>query len=220
MPYHFDYISKKNPIIRKAYEDIWDIILQVQDDLRDEITFQFKSVGSYSRNMITWDKESNVGYVFDFNLDIWKGYDDFTPREIREKFINAFSKRAKPYGYSPAENSTRVLTLNVIDKKNSRILHGCDFAIVNNYVDEEGYDCQEYIHYDKEHDRFYWREQTNGYFFLQDKLDWLNDNGHKGELRALYLERKRGNLNPNLHSRDLLEQVAHQLCQKYGYYDE
>lgn len=77
VPYYFDYISKKNPIIKNSFAEIAEIIRQVQDDLRNDITFQFKPVGKYSRNMITWDKKSNLDYDFDFNPDIWKGYGDF-----------------------------------------------------------------------------------------------------------------------------------------------
>ncbi len=70
VPYYFDYISKKNPIIKNSFAEIAEIIRQVQDDLRNDITFQFKPVGRYSRNMITWDKKSNMDYDFDFNPDI------------------------------------------------------------------------------------------------------------------------------------------------------
>ena len=58
--------------------------------------------------------------------------------KIKFKIIQALNKVAHKYGYDYAEDSTRVITIKFKDRKNSRILHSCDFAIVNNYTDEEG----------------------------------------------------------------------------------
>ncbi len=219
MPYHFTYISKHNPEVQKAFKELQIIIGKVQDEVRDKLTFQFSPVGSYSRNMITYDPKSNIGFDFDFNLDIWKCDDALSAKDIKDLLRNAFTKYGKEFGYSPAEDSTRVLTIKVIDKKHSRIIHSCDFCIVNNYYDDNDVKHQEYIRFDKVHNKYSWCEQSKGFYMLPEKMDWLKENDLWQEFREYYLEKKDYNPAPEeLHSRDLLVQTAHELCQQNGYY--
>ena len=58
----FCYVSKKRTAPVKA--ELLDIIHEVQDIVRDDFTFQFTFVGSSSRNMITYDRKSNIGFRF------------------------------------------------------------------------------------------------------------------------------------------------------------
>ena len=53
------------------------------------------------------------------------------------------------YGYSYAEDSTSVLIIKVKDKKKSTIKHWCDFAIIDEFEDEDGYWHQFYIKQNK-----------------------------------------------------------------------
>lgn len=149
MPYHFEYVSKNSKVVKSAYQNLIEIIKQTQNELRDNYSFQFRVVGSYSRNMMTYDSKSNKG--FDFDVNIYPNIDEkkLSPQKIKESLILAINKYAKSFGYSPAENLTRVITIKVKDTENSKIKHSVDFAIVNDYVDEDGYDCQEYIRFNK-----------------------------------------------------------------------
>ncbi|MCH5259029.1 MAG: hypothetical protein J1F18_04705 [Lachnospiraceae bacterium] len=61
MQHSFHYISKKDPEVKKAYGDILNILKGAQDLVREEFTFRFDVVGSYKRNMITYDAKSNIG---------------------------------------------------------------------------------------------------------------------------------------------------------------
>lgn len=70
MQHDFHFISKKDPKVKKAYNDILNILKEVQDLVRKKFTFRFDVVGSYKRNMITYDAKSNVGYDFDFNIEV------------------------------------------------------------------------------------------------------------------------------------------------------
>ena len=64
MKHDFKFISKHSPQVKSAYSDLMEILSLVHDDLRKQYTFQHKPVGSYSRNMITYDAKSNIGFDF------------------------------------------------------------------------------------------------------------------------------------------------------------
>lgn len=218
MLHDFRYISKHNPEVKKAYNDICEMIKEVQDLLREEFTFRFDVVGSYKRNMITYDAKSNVGYDFDFNIEVNDENDQYPPNELRDKFRNAIGRVCTKYGYAPPNDLTRVLKIKMNDIKKSRIIHSCDFAIVNNYI-EKGYKCQEYIRFNKQHKRYMWCKQSEGYHMLKEKIYWIKDNGLWNDVRDLYIEKKNENDNPDLHSRTILAITVHEICQRYGYYD-
>ncbi|CDR30522.1 Uncharacterised protein [Acholeplasma oculi] len=89
----FEYVSKtKYSPVRSELEDI---IKNVQDELRGEITFRFDLIGSGSKKLITQEKGSNKGFDFDYNLVLQQGAFDFTAKEIRDKFMEAFNKALK-----------------------------------------------------------------------------------------------------------------------------
>ena len=219
MPYHFEYVSKNSKVVKSAYQNLIEIIKQTQNELRDNYSFQFRVVGSYSRNMMTYDSKSNKG--FDFDVNIYPNIDEnkLSPQKIKESLILAINKYAKSFGYSPAENSTRVITIKVKDTENSKIKHSVDFAIVNDYVDEDGYDCQEYIRFNKKSNQYEWLEQDDGFYKLDDKIDWIKDEDLWDELRRMYLFRKNNNNDKNKHSRSLFAEAVNNICNEYGYYD-
>lgn len=162
MSHNFQYISKHNEKVVSAYNNLIKILKNVQNEVRDKFTFQYKIVGSYSRNMITYDSKSNIGFDLDVNIYPNDDFNKYSPQEIKTTLIKAFRKYLKKYKYSKIENSTRVITIKVNDTKNARIIHSVDFAIVNDYEDEEGYQCQEYIRFNKKHNSYTWEEQALG----------------------------------------------------------
>lgn len=123
----------------------------------------------------------------------------------KQKMQMQFAHR---YSYDFAEDSTRVLTIKVKDRKNSRILHSVDFAFVNDYEDDDGYDCQEYIRYNKKQNTYSWSEQSQGFYMLPERFQWIKDNGLKDELDALYIRKKNNNDDPNKHSRSLFAEAV------------
>lgn len=218
MQHDFHFISKKDPKVKKAYNDILNILKEVQDLVRKKFTFRFDVVGSYKRNMITYDAKSNVGYDFDFNIEVNDGDGKYTPKQIKDILRHAIGTVCVKYGYDFPEDSTRVLTIKMKDRKNSSILHSCDFAIVNNYIDD-GYEGQEYIHYDKPHGNYTWCEQPDGYYMLPDKIDWIKGNGLWKAMRDLYIEKKNKNDDSDMHSRTIFAISVHEICQRYGFYE-
>lgn len=77
----FCYVSKKEAAPVKA--ELLDIIHEVQDIVRDDFTFQFTFIGSSSRNMITYDRKSNIGFDFDVNIEVNDDDENYEPKEIR-----------------------------------------------------------------------------------------------------------------------------------------
>lgn len=223
MKHDFKYISKNNEEVKKAYQDIISMLREVQNIVKDKFTFRYDVVGSYKRNMITYDAKSNIGFDFDFNIKV-NDDDNYSVKEIKEVILmNAFRKVVAKYGYENPENSTRVITIKKVNKKKSTILHSCDFAIVNNYTDEDNNECQEYIHFDKKKNRYYWNEQSVGYYMLPEKIEWLKsgDDGAEcwKELRDLYILKKNSNDNPNVHSRQIFAIAVHEMCVRYGFFE-
>ena len=219
MRHDFHYISKHDPEVKKVYNDILNMLDEVQDLLSNKFTFRFDVVGSYKRNMITYDSKSNIGYDFDFNIEVNDDSNKYSPKKLKNMLQNAIGKVCIKYGYDYPEDSTRVLTIKKKDRKKSSILHSCDFAIVNNYIDDEEYECQEYIHYDKAHRNYTWCEQSDGYYMLSDKIDWIKGNNLWNAVRDLYIEKKNKNDDPNMHSRTILAITVHEICQRYGFYE-
>ena len=214
----FRYISSNAPEVKAAYKNILNILYETQDLVRNEFTFHFYPVGSYKRNMITYDAKSNVGFDFDINVEVNDDENNFSAKEIKDTIRNALNRVARRYGYSYPEDSTRVLTIKFVDHVQSRIIHSCDFAIVNNWT-ENGEDFQEYIHFNKCANSYTWQMQSKGYRLLPEKIDWLKTQGYWNDLRDYYLYKKNTNSDPNVHSRTLFAISVQELCQKYGYFD-
>lgn len=214
MKHDYQFISRHSQDIREAYEDLQDILKQVQNSLRKEFTFQHKLVGSCSRNMITCDIKSNIGYDFDVNIYPNNKKNNYSPKKIKQLFNNALNKIAPQYGYDNAEDSTRVLTIKVKDRKNSRILYSVDFAFVNGFENNEIYG-QEYIHFDKKQNNYSWEKQPKEFYLLPQKIDWLKKNGLWEKMKKIYIDKKNRNDDPNKHSRSLFAEAVNETYQKY-----
>lgn len=215
--HNFKYVSKKQ--FSPVKKDLIQIINSVHDQVRKNFTFQFYFVGSAERNMVTYDVGSNVGYDFDVNIQVNDAENKFSAKEIKTKIRMAFDQVVTYFGYDYGEDSTRVITIKVKDKYKSRILHSCDFAIVNDYIDYHGNERQEYIHYNKRHNRYSWQEQPKGFYLLEEETEWIKDCGYWQNMRDLYLYKKNHNNNQYKHSRSIYAETIHEVCQRYGYYD-
>ena len=126
--YHFEYVTKAEAAPVK--KELIAIINAVQDLLRDHFTFRFDFIGSSARNMITQDVKSNIGFDFDVNIEVNYDGEEYTAKELREMLKAAFDRIVPSYGYSPAEQSTRVLTIKFKNTAHSKIVHSCDIAII------------------------------------------------------------------------------------------
>lgn len=77
--YNFEYVSPEK--YKPVKKELIKLIHLVQDEVREYFTFNFKFIGSSSRNVITCDKTSNIGYDFDVNLIINDENNEFTAKE-------------------------------------------------------------------------------------------------------------------------------------------
>ncbi len=218
--HNFKYVPKEEwkPIRDKLLE----IIHGLQNEVRDNFTFQYHFVGSSKRKMITRDQNSNIGFDFDVNIEVNDPDEDYSAEEIRnilrkglDKVNNLYGRSVFGYfGYDYTEDSTRVLTIKVKDSANSCILHSCDFCII--------YECgdgrQQYIRYNKEQRSYSWEYQPKGYYDLPIKIEWIKKHGLWQQVRDTYIDKKNMNTDDNKKSRSIFAETIHQICQQNGYY--
>lgn len=204
--YHFEYVSRKEAAPYK--KELIEIINKVQDEVRNDFTFQFTFIGSSEHNMITCDFTTNKGFDFDVNIEVNDDEEYYEPKEIRDILREAFNRIAPNYGYSPCEDSTRVLTIKCKDYRRSCILHSCDFAIV--YSCKEG---QQYIRYNKQSKNYTWEFQAQPYRDLERKADALKD--FWDEVLDIYLNKKNLNTDPDKHSRSLYAETINECYQRH-----
>lgn len=208
--HNFTYVSKKEAAPQK--KELIELIKTVQDEVRGYFTFRFDFIGSSSRNMITCEKNGNTGYDFDVNIEPNDPDEDYSAVEIHDIIFEAIRKHMWRFGYSKIENSTSVITIRAIDRKNSRREHCCDLAIVFNCGDGR----QQYIRYNKRYSTYVW-EYRGGNYNIDDKLDWIHSNNLTSELRELYLYYKNRNNNLKKRSRTILAEAVNDLCNEKGY---
>lgn len=185
----FEYVDKDE--YSPVRSELEDIIKSVQDELRGEITFKFDLIGSGSNKLITKVKGGNQGFDFDYNIVLQKGA-DFTAKEIRDKFMNAFRKALKGTRYSDPSASKPAIIIKVVDQENSRIIHSCDFGIVRESYDQHNEIYHEINIFDKPNARYIWniRAKSTNY---ADRAKEIKRDGLWGNLRAEYLKLKNNN---------------------------
>lgn len=204
----FTYVTRAEA--KPVKNELIQIIHKVQDIVKPYFTFQFKSVGSSSMNMITFDQKSNIGFDFDFDFEINDDEEKYGPDEIRKIIKSAIDQVAPKYGYKHCEDSTRVLTIKKVNTFTCKIIHSCDFAIVYNCDDGR----QQYIRFNKDHNNYTWEYQGKGFKDLNDKIAWLKRNEYWNDLQDYYIEKKNRNNNPNKHSRSILAESINETYQK------
>lgn len=207
--YHFQYVDKSEwkPIKKELIE----LINYVQDEVREDFTFRYDFIGSSKRNMITSGIKSNVGFDFDVNIRVNDDDENYSAMEIKRALMNGFNKAIRAYykfPYNCCEDSTRVFTIKMIDYKDSKILHSCDFAVV--------YDCsdgrQQYIRYNKSQNSYYWEYQPNGYYKLSEYEKIIKKKGKWNEARDVYLEKK--NIDAHKKSRSIYAETINEIYNK------
>lgn len=211
--YHFVYADRTE--IEQAKKKLAELIHEVQNDLRGQFTFQYRFIGSSARNMVTFDPKTNIGFDLDVNIEINDDEEKYSPKEIRSRIEHSFYENSKKYGYNAFEKSKRVFTIKQIDHQRKRIMQSCDIAIVNNFM-EEGQKRQEYIAFHKSRNSYVWEEQSKG-FMLEDKENWLKQQGAWNAVREQYLEKKNLNSDPQKHSRSLYAETIKEISDQYGF---
>lgn len=215
--YHYEYVSKREA--EPYRNEFLEIIHEVQDLLRDKFTFRYDFIGSSSRNMITYDPTTNKGFDFDINLQVNDDDEEYDAKDLKTLIMTAIDKVARPKGFAPCENKTRVIRLKKLAHyPYDRIEYSCDFAIVYNYEDDDGHRHQQYVHYQKNQDLYRWNEQSKGYN-LDEKADWIKhqEGNLWDEVLEVYLDKKNSNNNLNKKSRALYAETINEVSKRHGY---
>ena len=205
-----DFVYVTRAVAKPVRDELIQIIQEVQDIVRPYFTFQPKPVGSSSMNMITYDRKSNIGFDFDFDLAINDDDENYSQGEIRNIMRNAIDRVAPRYGYKHCEDSTRVLTIKKVNTFTSQIIHSCDFALVYNCKDGR----QQYIRFNKKNGNYTWEYQGKGFRNLDNKIAWLKHNEYWIELQDYYIDKKNSYDNPDKHSRSILAESINEMYQK------
>lgn len=205
----FEYVSKKEAAPQKR--NLVFLFKEVQNDVKAYFTFRFDFIGSSSRNMITREVNGNIGYDFDVNIEPNDPEEKYSAEQIRNIIFEAFQKHMGKYGYSKIENSTSVITIKAVDKENSRLEHSCDIAIVYNC----GNGQQQYIRCYKGWRLSYRWEYRDKAYDIDEKLQWIEENRLKQQLRDQYLINKSRNNNPEKHSRTIFAETVNNIYNEY-----
>lgn len=207
----FEYVSKRE--YGPVKEELIELIHLVQNEVREYFTFRYDFIGSASRNMITREVNGNVGYDFDVNIRVNDPDENYSAEDLKNILVNGFNKHSSKFKYDYAEDSSRVITIKVKDKKNSRILHSCDFAIV--------FDCgdgrQQYVRFNKNQQSYSWEYQPKGFYQLDERIDDIKEHGYWQEVRNLYLEKKCRNTDSNKKSRSIFAETVKEIHDKHFY---
>lgn len=176
------------------------IIQKIHQYMRKEynLTFQHKLIGSGSKHLVTRIKGGNKGFDFDYNFIIphpGEGY-YWKADVIKSQFTEALKFALKGTKYSNPNDSTSAITIKVVDRNNSRILHSCDFAIIY-YSDDDDFNGYYYLKNWKKHGRYSF-EQRLASSNVNEKLDYiLSFQNGWNIIREEYLKLKNANKDIN-----------------------
>ena len=223
--YNYCYVNKNETAPLK--NEIIALLNEVQDEVSECFSFDFKLVESASLNMITCESNGNTGFDFDYNIEPNDPDEEFEPEEIhniifdairrhtqKPNYINIFEpyprRYFKQFNDIRVEESTSVITLKAVDTYHKKILFSCDFAIVYNCRNGQ----QQYIRFNKKQQTFTWEYRGKG-FYIEPKIKWLKKNNYWNDVRDYYLYKKNTNDNPDKHSRSLLAEAVNERYHKY-----
>ena len=168
--HEYEYVTRAE--YSPVQKDVEAIIRKAQRIMKEKYDFHFsyELIGSGKKHLITRKKNSKTGYDFDYNLIIdtlENGY-RYVAKNVNELVRLAFNEACKGSRFKCPEDSTSVLTLKCVDRKNKRIKYSFDIAIIYYASDDldDGY--------------YYLKNWKNGgYSFVFRKLsknvDWKLD---------------------------------------------
>ena len=90
----FEYVPKEE--WKPIRDELFEIIHRLQNEVRDDFTFQYHFVGSSKRDMITRDRKSNKGFDFDVNIEVNDPDEDYSAKKYEKFFIKVSIKSLIP----------------------------------------------------------------------------------------------------------------------------
>lgn len=210
----YEYIGKNT--LKPVKEKVDKIIRELQGKLRKEgITFEPKIIGSGSRNLVTRVKRGNTGFDFDYNFSLQKA-GGLSEKDLKLLVISKLEEVIKNTKYISVSNGKTSMKIKVINSKKSKIVHSCDFAIVNDYESDNRDLCQEILVRDKTSDRYFWNEKPKRKNYIM-KIENIKSNGLWGELREEYLKLKDNNHDSKKKSFNLFYEGLNNVYNRYDW---
>jgi hypothetical protein len=207
--YRFVTIAELKPV--KAH--IQRIIKDLHSSMREHgVTFEDRLIGSGGKNLVTQVVDGNTGYDFDYNLAIQKD-NDLDAKALRLLFVRTLDRIIAGSGFESVSDGKQSFTIKVLDRKNHRINHSCDFAIVNEYIDEFDNDRQEIL-VRKLNNMYVWEEKPVGKNHSA-KIANLKANGLWNDVRDEYLKIKNHNMDENKRSYTMYYEAVNNVYGRY-----
>lgn len=185
----YEYVSKEER--QKLAQASEAIMKEVQKQVADYFTFEFRLIGSGERRLITRDGK-NGPFDLDYNIIIQKDKKDLIshPDKIKEIFIKAFNLSSTKHNFKHASDSTSVITLKSVT--NNVLHYTIDVAIMmqgnnGNFLK---------IIFDKPTNRYIWNEipRTKDYML---RFKHLKTHNLFEKFKNRYLEKKNLHLSRN-----------------------
>lgn len=207
----FEYITKNE--LKPIKQQVEEIIHDLQDELRPEgVTFQYKIIGSGSKNLVTRVVNGNTGFDFDYNFVVQKDA-NLEAKDLKLLFIEKLEIVIEDTEYNHVSNGKKVMTIKVVDQENSSIVHGCDFAITVEYLDDNE-DLNQEILIHQSDDNYFWNQKPSRKNYTL-KLSNIKENGLWSELREEYLKLKDNNQDENKKSFTLFHEAINNVYNHY-----
>lgn len=209
----YEYVTKAE--LQPAKEQIEKIITDLHTSLRKEkVTFEVNLIGSGGKNLVTKVVGGNNGYDFDYNFVIQKDA-ELSPKDLRLLFVRKLGEIISNTNYNDVSNGKQSFTIKVVDKKKSQIIHGCDFAIVNEYIDDQNNFRQEIL-VKYATNLYHWEDKPISKNY-STKVSNLKANGLWNEVREEYLKIKNNNRDGNKKSYTMYYEAVNNVYSRYNW---
>lgn len=209
----FDYVTKAE--LQPAKAQIEKIIGDLHTSLRTEaVTFEVNLIGSGGKNLVTKVVGGNAGFDFDYNFVIRKD-NDLDAKHLRQLFVRKLGEIIANTYYGTVSDGEQSFTIKVVDKKKSQIKHGCDFAIVNEYIDNQNNFRQEIL-VKHSSNSYSWEDKPISKNY-STKVSNLKANGLWNEVREEYLIIKNNNRDRNKKSYNMYYEAVNNVYSRYNW---
>ena len=207
----YEYVTRAE--LKPAKEQIEKIIRSLHTSLRKEgVTFEEKLIGSGGKNLVTKVVGGNKGFDFDYNFVIQK-HNDLEAKDLRLLFVRKLEVIISNTNYKTVSDGEQSFTIKVVDKKKSQIKHGCDFAIVNEYIDNQN-NFRQQILVKLSNNSYSWEDKPIAKNY-STKVSNLKANGLWNEVRDEYLKVKNSNNDGNKKSYTMYYEAVNNVYGRY-----
>lgn len=188
------YRYAKQSEVKELNEWCRNILLEVQEEVSDYFTFDFRLIGSGEKRLVT--QNADDAFDLDYNIILQKDKKGLldNPKRIKDLFRNSFYNVLKKHvkNYSHVGDSTSVITIKLINSRS--VEFSFDVAIM-----VEGDDGRFYqLINDKNTEKYIWNQvqKSKNYFArfksIKERGDWVKFKKRYLELKNIHLKAQDG----------------------------